>query len=117
MDRWRHNDDDRYSWARTDHGRNPIGRPQPIAARKTNSHTHVFRVADVVRQDGDGDELDDRPQEAEAEDVVEVFEEILFLERVPLQDPWNDHEQERAVITHPIRACLMPKLPTVESPG
>lgn len=46
--------------------------------------SHVLRVAGVQGEHGDGDELDDRPQEPETEDVVEIFEEIPLFQCVPL---------------------------------
>ena len=52
-----------------------------------------MRVAGVEGEHGDGDELDHRAEEAEAEDVVEVLEEVALFQRVPLEWPHKSINQ------------------------
>lgn len=47
--------------------------------------THTLGVAGVESEHRNSDELDQRSQEPEAEDVVEELEEVFLLERVSLQ--------------------------------
>lgn len=58
----------------------------PLLLSLWSPPSHVFRVAGVEGEHGDGDELDQRAQEPEAEDVVEVLEEVSLLQRVSLDD-------------------------------
>lgn len=57
--------------------------------------SHVLRVAGVEGEHSDGDELDDGAEEPEAEDIVEVLEEVALFQRVPL----NGIEQKNTVKT------------------